>query len=60
MKENFFQDNPFMYHVGLDSHNNNLVSIDEVISDIEQKYKEYLEENITDDLIYSIDNQKKL
>lgn len=32
--------NPFMYHVGLDSHNNTPVHIDEVISDIRQHWNE--------------------
>lgn len=32
--------NPFLYHVGLDSHNNTPVHIDEVISDIRQRWEE--------------------
>ena len=40
---NFYQDMPFMYHVGIDSHNCFPVSIDEVINDCEAKVKECLE-----------------
>jgi len=32
--------NPFLYHVGLDSHNNTPVHIDEVITDIRQRWEE--------------------
>lgn len=32
--------NPFMYHVGLDSHNNTPVHIDEIITDIRQRWNE--------------------
>lgn len=32
--------NPFLYHVGLDSHNNTPVHIDEVIADIRQRWEE--------------------
>jgi len=32
--------NPFLYHVGLDSHNNTPVHIDEVITDIRQRWNE--------------------
>ena len=35
-----FPDNPFLYHVGLDSHNNTPVHIDEVITDIRQRWNE--------------------
>ena len=31
-------DNPFMYHVGMDSHNRTPVHIDEVITDIKNRY----------------------
>ena len=34
-KNNFFDNNPYMYHVGLDSHNCTPVSIEEIIKDIE-------------------------
>ena len=33
-------DNPFMYHVGLDSHNNTPVHIDEVLADIKNRWNE--------------------
>lgn len=33
-------DNPFMYHVGLDSHNCTPVHIDEVVTDIKQRWRE--------------------
>ena len=33
-KTNFYQGIPFMYHVGLDSHNCKPVSLEEVLSDI--------------------------
>lgn len=36
-KDNFFNDNPYMYHVGLDSHNNFPVSIEEILQDIRNK-----------------------
>ena len=39
-KDNFYMDNPFMYHVGVDSHGCKPVSIDTVISDMKKKYKE--------------------
>lgn len=32
--------NPFLYHVGLDSHNNTPVHIDEIITDIRQRWNE--------------------
>ena len=32
--------NPFTYHVGVDSHNNAPVHIDEVISDVRQRWNE--------------------
>lgn len=34
---NFFNDNPFMYHVGVDSHDCYPVSIDEIIIDIQKQ-----------------------
>ena len=39
-KENFYNDIPTMYHVGMDSHNNTPVSFDTIIEDIQLKYKE--------------------
>lgn len=39
-KEKFYDNNPLMYHVGLDSHNNTPVSLDQIIADCEaQKAK---------------------
>ena len=34
-------ENPFMYHVGVDSHNNTPVHLDEVITDIKNRYNQY-------------------
>ena len=34
-------ENPFLYHVGIDSHNNTPVHIDEVITDIRNRYNQY-------------------
>ena len=42
---NFFNDNPYMYHVGLDSHNMYPVSIEQIIKDIEKKVREKENEN---------------
>lgn len=40
-KTNFlYPDNPFMYHVGVDSHNCYPVNIEEIISDIKNQYYE--------------------
>ena len=39
-KTNFYNDIPFMYHVGVDSHNCMPVSIEEIIRDIKVKYDE--------------------
>lgn len=39
-KTNFYLEYPFMYHVGVDSHNCAPVSIDEIIDDICQKERE--------------------
>ena len=36
---NFYEDNPYMYHIGLDSHNCQPVSIDNIIKDISNKIK---------------------
>lgn len=42
-KDNFyFSGNPFMYHVGVDSHNCTPVNIDEIIYDIKHKYQELI------------------
>lgn len=43
-KTNFFNDNPYMYHVGIDSHSMFPVSVEEIIKDIERKVKK-LEKN---------------
>ena len=42
--DNFYKDNPFMYHVGLDSHNCNPVSAEEVSEDIHNKVQELYKE----------------
>ena len=48
---NFLQpDNPFMYHVGMDSHNCTPVHIDEVITDIRQRWNEVGQLNIRTEL----------
>lgn len=39
-KTNFYYEMPFMYHVGVDSHNCTPVSVEEIIHDMEQKVKE--------------------
>ena len=39
-KEKFYQDNPTMYNVALDAHNNIPVSIDQIIEDIKAKRDE--------------------
>lgn len=39
-KENFYEDRPYMYHVGVDSHNCYPVSIDQIIADMNYKAKE--------------------
>ena len=36
----FYNEMPFMYNVGLDCHQNKPISIDEIISDCEEKVKE--------------------
>lgn len=40
---NFYEDRPYMYHVGMDSHNCYPVLLDEVIEDIINKKKECIE-----------------
>lgn len=37
-KDNFYQNNPMMYHVGVDSHNCYPVSLEQVIQDIQEKF----------------------
>lgn len=39
-KTNFYMDMPFMYHVGLDSHNNKPVLLDDIIEECKAKVKE--------------------
>ena len=39
---NFFMDMPFMYHVGVDSHNCTPVLLDDAIEDMKAKVKECL------------------
>ena len=39
-KTNFYEDRPYMYHVGLDSHNCYPVYLDEVIEDMKNKVQE--------------------
>lgn len=38
---NFYNDNFYMYHVGLDSHNLRPISIDEIIEDIRKEKEKY-------------------
>ena len=42
-KTNFYNDIPFMYHVGVDSHNNYPILIDEVIEEMHSKVQERIE-----------------
>lgn len=42
-KTNFYQDMPFMYHVGVDSHNCTPISIDDALADMENKVTECIE-----------------
>lgn len=39
-KTNFYNDIPFMYHIGLDSHNNKPISVEDILSDIKNKINE--------------------
>lgn len=39
-RTNFYNDIPWMYHVGLDSHENQLVSLDQIIEDCKAKVQE--------------------
>jgi len=41
---NFYMDIPYLYHVGLDSHNNTPVNIDQAIEDMKQKVQECIDE----------------
>lgn len=43
-KTNFFQDMPFMYHVGVDSHNCYPVLLDDIIEEMEAKVQECKEQ----------------
>lgn len=45
-KNFFYADNPFMYHVGMDSHNCTPVHIDEIITEIKQKWFDLQKLNI--------------
>ena len=38
--DNFYNNNPYVYHVGVDSHNMYPVSIEQIMKDIERKEKE--------------------
>ena len=38
--DNFYNGNPYMYHVGMDSHNLTPVSLDEIIEDINKRKEE--------------------
>lgn len=40
---NFYEDRPYMYHTGLDSHNCYPVNIDDIINDCEAKVKECID-----------------
>lgn len=42
-KVNFYEDRPYMYHVGVDSHNCYPVSIDQIIEDMNNKVKECID-----------------
>ena len=39
-KDKFYQDQPFMFHVGLDSNNNTPILIDDIIEEIKKKVNE--------------------
>lgn len=38
--DNFYNNNPYMYHIGMDSHNLAPVSLDEILIDIQNKMEE--------------------
>lgn len=42
-KDNFFEDRPYMYHVGVDSHNGVPVLLDDIIQEMKDKVKECVE-----------------
>ncbi len=42
-KQNFYQDMPFIYHVGCDSHNCAPISLDQIIEDMNNKVKECID-----------------
>ena len=42
-KTNFYEDRPYMYHVGVDSHDCYPVSIDQIIQDMNNKVKECID-----------------
>ena len=42
-KTNFFNDMPFMYHVGVDSHKNYPVSLDEIVNDMKNEVERCLD-----------------
>lgn len=42
-KTNFYEDRPYMYHVGVDSHDCYPVSIDQIIQDMNDKVKECID-----------------
>lgn len=42
-KTNFYEDRPYMYHVGIDSHDCYPVSIDQIIQDMNDKVKECID-----------------
>lgn len=48
-KEKFYNGVPFMYNVALDAHNNRPVSIEQVLVEVEKKYKEYIKTNNTNE-----------
>ena len=40
---NFFEDRPYMYHVGLDSHNNKPINLETIILDCQIKHRKCIE-----------------
>lgn len=52
MKNWIFADNPFVYHVGIDSHNNAPVNIEEILTDIRNRWNELGNLNISPTGIY--------
>lgn len=41
-KERFYNDTPFMYNVALDAHDNRPVSIEQVLSEVKERYATYV------------------